>query len=193
MPALWAIFPLMFVAYAPSAAVRGLWIGPYMGDVFALDTGQIGQVTLVMGVAMICGTLCYGPLDRIFRTHKWVIFTGNLLAALAALALAATVGQGVVLSVVLAAALGFFGASFPVIIAHARSFFPAHLAGRGVTLLNLFGIAGAGVAQFVSGPVHAAGLAAGGVNGAYVALFAFFGIVHLGGVLVYLASRDSTL
>ncbi len=193
MPALWAIFPLMFVAYAPSAAVRGLWIGPYMGDVFALDTGQIGQVTLVMGVAMICGTLCYGPLDRIFRTHKWVIFTGNLLAALAALALAATVGQGVVLSVVLAAALGFFGASFPVIIAHARSFFPAHLAGRGVTLLNLFGIAGAGVAQFVSGPVHAAGLAAGGVSGAYVALFAFFGIVHLGGVLVYLASRDSTL
>ncbi|EDM70461.1 phosphoglyceromutase [Roseobacter sp. AzwK-3b] len=191
MPALWAIFPLMFVGYAPSAAVRGLWMGPYLGDVFALSTAQIGQATLVMGVAMICGTLCYGPLDRIFGTHKWVIFTGNLFAAGAALALAATVGQGVVLSIALCAAMGFFGASFPVLIAHARTFFPAHLAGRGVTLLNLFGIGGVGVAQFVSGPVHAAGQAAGDPIAGYVLLFGFFGLVHLAGTLIYLASRDN--
>ncbi|SHL40936.1 Predicted arabinose efflux permease, MFS family [Roseovarius litoreus] len=191
MPALWAIFPLMFVGYAPSAAVRGLWMGPYLGDVFALSTAQIGQATLVMGVAMICGTLCYGPLDRIFGTHKWVIFTGNLFAAGAALALAAVVGQGVVLSIALCAAMGFFGASFPVLIAHARTFFPAHLAGRGVTLLNLFGIGGVGVAQFVSGPVHAAGQAAGDPVAGYVLLFGFFGLVHLAGTLIYLASRDN--
>ncbi len=191
MPVLWVIFPLMFVGYAPSAALRGLWIGPYMGDVFALSTAQIGQATLVMGVAMIAGTLCYGPLDRIFRTHKWVIFTGNAAAALAALALAATVGQGVALSLVLFAAVGFFGASFPVIIAHARSFFPPHLAGRGVTLLNLFGIGGVGVAQFVSGPIQAAAVSAGGTENGYMVLFGFFGAVHLAGVLVYLASRDS--
>ncbi|MHA7850682.1 MFS transporter [Roseovarius sp.] len=191
MPALWAIFPLMFVGYAPSAAVRGLWMGPYLGDVFALSTAQIGQATLVMGVAMICGTLCYGPLDRIFGTHKWVIFTGNLFAAGAALALAAVVGQGVVVSIALCAAMGFFGASFPVLIAHARTFFPAHLAGRGVTLLNLFGIGGVGVAQFVSGPVHAAGQAAGDPIAGYVLLFGFFGLVHLTGTLIYLASRDN--
>ena len=191
MPALWAIFPLMFVGYAPSAAVRGLWMGPYLGDVFALSTAQIGTATLVMGVAMICGTLCYGPLDRIFGTHKWVIFTGNLLAAGAALALAATVGQGVVLSIALCAAMGFFGASFPVLIAHARTFFPAHLAGRGVTLLNLFGIGGVGVAQFVTGPVHAAGQASGDPVAGYVLLFGFFGLVHLTGTLIYLASRDN--
>jgi len=191
MPALWAIFPLMFVGYAPSAAVRGLWMGPYLGDVFALSTAQIGTATLVMGVAMICGTLCYGPLDRIFGTHKWVIFTGNLLAAGAALALAATVGQGVALSIALCAAMGFFGASFPVLIAHARTFFPAHLAGRGVTLLNLFGIGGVGVAQFVTGPVHAAGQATGDPVAGYVLLFGFFGLVHLTGTLIYLASRDN--
>lgn len=191
MPALWAIFPLMFVGYAPSAAVRGLWMGPYLGDVFALSTAQIGTATLVMGVAMICGTLCYGPLDRIFGTHKWVIFTGNLLAAGAALMLAATVGQGVALSIALCAAMGFFGASFPVLIAHARTFFPAHLAGRGVTLLNLFGIGGVGVAQFVTGPVHAAGQASGDPVAGYVLLFGFFGLVHLTGTLIYLASRDN--
>ncbi|GAW36432.1 hypothetical protein RA2_03502 [Roseovarius sp. A-2] len=87
MPALWAILPLMFVAYAPAAALRGLWAGPYLRDVFALDTGQVGQAMLVMGLAMVAGTLAYGPLDRVFKARKWVIFTGNLICALAIFAL----------------------------------------------------------------------------------------------------------
>lgn len=191
MPALWAIFPLMFVAYAPSAAIRGLWIGPYLGDIFGLGTGQVGQATLVMGLAMIAGTLIYGPLDRIFKTHKWVIFTGNILCAAATLALALWVDANVYASVALCAALGFFGASFPVIIAHARSFTPPHLAGRGVTLLNLFAIGGVGMMQFISGPLHRAATT-GGTQSGYVALFAFFGLSLLAGSLIYLFSRDST-
>ena len=41
--------------------------------------------------------------------------------------------------------------TFPVIIAHARGFIPPNLAGRGVTLLYLFGIVGVGILQIVSG------------------------------------------
>ncbi len=81
MPVLWVMFPLMFVNYVPAAGIRGLWIGPYMTDIFGISTAQVGQATLVMGVAMIAGTLCYGPLDRIFNTQKWVVFTGNLICA----------------------------------------------------------------------------------------------------------------
>lgn len=191
MPALWAIFPLMFVAYAPSAAVRGLWIGPYLTDVFGLSTAQVGTATLVMGLAMIAGTLCYGPLDRIFRTHKWVIFTGNVLCAASTLALAFLVSSNVYLSIALCAALGFFGASFPVIIAHARGFFPPHLAGRGVTLLNLLAIGGVGVMQFVTGPLHAAASSTSAQSG-YVTLFVFFGLTLVVGLVIYLFSRDST-
>lgn len=191
MPALWAIFPLMFVAYAPSAAVRGLWIGPYLTDVFGLSTAQVGTATLVMGLAMIAGTLCYGPLDRIFRTHKWVIFTGNVLCAASTLALAFLVSSNVYLSIALCAALGFFGASFPVIIAHARGFFPPHLAGRGVTLLNLLAIGGVGVMQFVTGPLHAAASSTSTQSG-YVTLFVFFGLTLVVGLVIYLFSRDST-
>ena len=190
MPALWALFPLMLVNYVPAAGIRGLWIGPYLSDVFALSTGQIGQASLVMGVAMIAGTLCYGPLDRIFNTQKWVVFTGNLICAAATLALVSLVAQGVVLSVALCAAIGFFGASFPVIIAHARSFVPAHLAGRGVTLLNLFGIGGVGIMQFASGSFHARIEAGQGTIAAYEALFGFFGLLLLAGTLIYLFSRD---
>jgi len=190
MPALWAILPLMFVAYAPSAALRGLWAGPYLRDVFALDTGAVGQATLVMGVAMIAGTFTYGPLDRLMGSRKWVIFGGNLLAALALLALISWPDRSLVLSVALLAVIGFAGASFPVIVAHGRAFVPAHLAGRGVTLLNLFGIGGVGVAQFVSGPLHATAAAQGALAG-HVAIFALFAGALALGLAIYLFSRDN--
>ena len=190
MPALWAILPLMFVAYAPAAALRGLWAGPYLSEIHGLDTGQVGQAVLVMGLAMIAGTLAYGPLDRIFRTRKWVIFTGNLICALAVLALMIWPDDSLALSIALLAVIGFSGASFPVIIAHGKALFPANLAGRGVTLLNLFGVGGVGVAQFASGPLHAAAAGAGPLAG-YVAIFALFGGAMLAGLAVYLFSRDS--
>ncbi len=190
MRALWPIFPLMFVAYAPSAAIRGLWIGPYMSDIFALDTGQVGQASLVMGVAMIAGTFLYGPLDRIFGTQKWICLGGNLICAAATLTLAALVGYGVGLSIALCAVIGLFGASFPMMVAHARSFFPPHLAGRGVTLMNLFGIGGVGVMQFGSGPLHTVVAAEQGAQAAYGVLFAFFGFAILSGTAIYLFSRD---
>jgi MFS family permease len=190
MPALWAILPLMFVAYAPAAALRGLWAGPYLRDVFALDTGQVGQATLVMGLAMVAGTLAYGPLDRLFQTRKWVIFTGNLICATATCALMLWPDASLALSIALLAVIGFSGATFPVIIAHGRSFFPPHLAGRGVTLLNLFGVGGVGVAQFASGPLHAAAAATGPLAG-YVAIFGLFGGALLVGLVIYVFSRDN--
>jgi MFS family permease len=191
MRALWPIFPLMLVNYMPVAGIRGLWIGPYLSDTFGSSTTQIGQASLVMSIAMIIGTFCYGPLDRIFNTQKWVIFTGNLLCALALGALVIFVSDGLILAVTLCAVIGFFGVSFPVVLAHARSFIPAHLAGRGVTLMNLFGIGGVGVLQFASGSVHGRMAEAYGTQTAYVALFGLFAALITLGLLVYLFSRDA--
>ncbi len=191
MRALWPIFAMMFVCYAPAAAIRGLWIGPYLSDIFGLGTVQLGQASLVMGVAMIFGTLVYGPLDRVFGTHKWVIFSGNMACAAASLMLAVLVGHSVGLGIALCAAIGLFGSTFPVMIAHARGFFPPHLAGRGVTLMNLFGIGGVGLMQLGSGVLHTRVAASSGDVAAYTVLFAFFGLAALAGSLVYLFSRDA--
>ncbi|WP_171171419.1 MFS transporter [Ruegeria sp. HKCCA0370] len=189
-PALWLIMPLMLVAYAPSAALRGLWAGPYLNDVFGLSTTQIGTATLVMGSAMIVGTFVYGPLDRVFGTRKWVIFTGNALGVVALTLLCVWIDHATWLSVLLLAIIGFTGASFPVIMAHGRAFVPAHLVGRGVTLLNLFGIGGVGIAQFVTGRVHAATVDIS-PSAPYTATFGFFAISLAIGCVIYLFSRDS--
>ena len=191
MPVLWPIFAIMLVNYMPVAGIRGLWIGPYLSDMFGSSTTQVGTASLIMGLAMIVGTICFGPLDRIFGTQKWVIFSGNLLSAAVIGILITFVSSSMFLAVALCAAIGFFGMTFPVIIAHARAFIPPHLAGRGVTLMNLFGIGGVGVMQFVSGRFHRQVEAAYGTETAYSALFGLFGLLLILGLLAYLFSCDA--
>ena len=193
MPALWPILIMMFASYAPSAGLRGLWIGPYVEEVYAAGPALIGQVTLIMGLAMIAGNFLYGPLDRLFGTRKWVIFWGNVIGALACLALFALPDAGLWASTALLAVVGLAGASFAVIVAHARALFPPHLTGRGVTLVNLFGIGGVGLMQAVTGRVHTA-VSAGAADPAapYAAIFLCMGLLLVAGLVAYLWSTDRT-
>jgi len=192
MPGLWLILPLLFVNYAPAAGLRGLWIGPYYEGIFGATAAQIGIVTLIMGLAMTAGNFLYAPLDRVFGTRKGVVLMGNMLGAACLLALWAAPASGFWTAAILLAGVGMFGASFPVLVAHGRSMVPPHLLGRGITLMNLFGIGGVGVMQLFTGPIHAAGVARGGTAlDGYQALFLFFGLSVLAGCLIYAFSRDS--
>ncbi len=191
IPALWAILPLMFVNYAAPAGLRGLWAGPFLKDVYGLDASGIGAVTLAMGLAMVVGNFAYGPLDRIFHTRKWVIFAGNMAGVACLFALWAAPAAGIGRTTALLAAIGLFGSSFPMIVAHARSFFAPHLVGRGVTLINMFGIGGVGLFQFASGTVFSAAKEGATSPAApYQAVFLFFAVPTLIGCLLYLLARD---
>lgn len=193
MPMLWPILALMFVNYAPSAAIRGLWAGPYLAEVYLADAQTIGFITLIMGIAMIVGNFVYGPMDRIFGTRKWVVFVGNFVALLALIGMCLAPFQSIWLSTFGLAVVGLAGASFVVLIAHAKAFFPAHLTGRGVTLMNLFGIGGVGLAQFATGPIYTYGTHHyKQAHDPYVLIFGFFAIILALGLLGYLFSRDRT-
>jgi len=189
--ALWLILPLMFINYVPAAGLRGLWAGPFVADVYSADTQVIGWVTLAMALAMVAGSFAYGPLDRVFGTRKGVVLVGNLLCAACVLALWAWPTSGLVQVTLLLAAIGLFGSSFPMMVAHGRSFFPPHLLGRGVTLLNLFGIGGVGVMQAISSRVHGA-VAPVPPEAPYQAIFLLFGLSLLVGCAIYLFARDRT-
>ena len=149
--ALWPVLVMMAVCYAPAVGLRGLWVGPYYADVFGATAGQIGQATLVMGVAMVLGSFAYGPLERFLGTRKWLILGGNagVLLCLIGLALWPVAGGWVTLG--LLAGIGFMGSSYAMVIAHGRAFIPAHLVGRGVTLLNPFGSGPTGLAPVQAG------------------------------------------
>ena len=188
---LWPVLLMMAACYAPSAGLRGLWIGPWYAEVFGADAARIGQVTLIMGLAMVAGTFAYGPLERVLGTRKGLILGGNTLMLACLVGLYLHVGDDHWLTIALLAGVGFFGASFPMVMAHGRAFVPPNLTGRGVALLNLFGIGAAGLMQMATGRLHAA-IAPVPVTAPIAALFVAYGALTLAGLSVYLLSRDRT-
>lgn len=188
---LWPIIPITAINYAPAAGIRGLWAGPYLSDVYQASALDIGNVTLVMALAMVAGNFIYGPLDQIFGTRKWVALGGNFLSILALGWLALNVGQGMFGDTIVLAMIGICGASYGLLMAHARAFLPPHLTGRGVTLMNFFSIGGVSVMQFATGAVVTASTVPGESTAAYQNLFLFYVVLLAASVLIYLAARDA--
>lgn len=191
MPALWPILFMMATCYMPVAAMRGLWVGPYYADVFAADTARIGQVTLIMGIVMVLGTFAFGPLERRLGTRKGLILVANLVSACAFAGLWLFPTAGGMATLALVTVVGLAGTSFPMVIAHGRAFVPPHLIGRGVTLLNLFGIMSVGIAQIATGRLHAA-IAPVPPEAPYAAIFLALSLATFAGCAGYAFSRDRT-
>lgn len=189
--ALWFIFPLMLVSYAEVGALRGLWIGPYLTEVFDAPPSLIGQASLAMGIAMVLGPMAYSPLDRVFRTRKWVICTGSCGILLSTFGLMVTLQSPVIWVILLMCAIGFFGSTYPAIMSHGRSLLPRHLVGRGVTLLNLCSIGGVGIAQFATGAIHAQSAGGADPSAPYTMIFTFFAALMSIGIILYLFSTDT--
>lgn len=188
---LWPILPLTALNYAPAAGIRGLWAGPYLADVYGAGALLIGQVTLFMALAMSVGSFIYGPLDTFFRTRKWVAAGGNAVGVAAIAWLAVFPVTGVGATTMTLVIIGVCGASYGLLMTHGRAFLPAHLTGRGVTLLNFFSVGGAGVMQFATGGVVAASAVPGEPAAAYQTLFIFYAVLLAAAVVIYLFCRDA--
>jgi nitrate/nitrite transporter NarK len=118
-----------------------------------------------------------------------VVGVGAVIGLLAFLVLSPDIPEP--MAVMLLAAIGAFGSSYAVTMAHARSFYPPHLIGRGVTLMNFFSIGGAGAMQWLTGLVVETAAGASDLSAAYSTLFAFYAVTLAGAYFVYLFSTDA--
>ena len=191
-PSLLLLFPLMLVNYAPAAGIRGLWAGPYLEDVFGMDQAGIGNVTVFMALALAAGSFAYGPLERMVGSKKKVILVANGMGGLLCLLLWQMPANSPAFAAVMFTAIGFCGSTFPVIMAHGQLFLPKHLTGRGITLLNLFGIGGVGLMQFVTSAIASRAGDSAGTPEFYSGLFLLFGASLLVGCAIYAFSTEPT-
>jgi predicted MFS family arabinose efflux permease len=187
--ALWPLLPITAVSYAVVLAERGLWAGPYFSSVFGLAPVERGHALLVMATAMSAGAMLYGPLDRLLHTRKWVVAGGVAVTAVGFATLALP-GLQLVAAVILMGVIGGFGMTYGVLMAHGRSFVPDHLLGRGITLLNVLFIGGAGILQPVSGAMMKS-LQGGPPAEAFATLHLMFGGLLVLGLVIYLFARDN--
>jgi len=148
---LWLLLPITFVSYAIVIATRSLWIAPYFGEVHGFSVTQTGNAALAMAITMLLGALAYGPVERAIGDAKTTVVAGSVATVACYLAVGFFGTASPVASIALIGAVGAFGLTYGIIMAHGRLFFPPHLLGRGVTFLNFAFIAGAGIVQWLSG------------------------------------------
>jgi predicted MFS family arabinose efflux permease len=190
-PGMFCILPLIAVGYASTIAILGLWGGPYLHDVFSLDAVTRGNVLLIMGGAMIAGTLAYGPLDRRFGTRKGVVLAGGGLTVLSLLALAAFPGVSVALTTVLLCAFAFSSSYSLVTMAHGVALFQDRTRGRGITTLNAALMGGAALLQTSAGELVAFSADTGdSARETYSMLFIFLALATAGALAIYMRVKD---
>jgi sugar phosphate permease len=187
----WPLIPVMVISYAPVVGIRGLWAGPYLHDVFGADAAAIGTATLWMAFGMIAGSFLYGPADRLFKSQKWVIFGGNLVSLAAIAFLAIYPVSSIAFVTIALTAIGLFGLSYGLQMAHARSFMRQDLVGRGVTLMNFFNIFGVGMMQFATGAVVKNSTSAAAPEAGYSALFWFYAALLAVSLVIFAFSQDA--
>jgi predicted MFS family arabinose efflux permease len=192
-PRLKPILAMNFCNYACTFTVQGLWGGPFLREVHGLSPLQAGNVLLGAVVAYQVGVLCFGPLDRVLDTRKWIAISGTLviISILGTLALASHPPVWVPIGAILG--IGFFSAASTMVMTHGRGIFPDRLIGRGMATVNTAVMLGVACMQTLSGIIVGAfePLADGTrTETAYRALFATLTLVLFTAVCIYSRSRD---
>ncbi|PZO68331.1 MAG: MFS transporter [Paracoccus denitrificans] len=189
--ALWPLLPLCLIVYAAPAAIRGLWAGPYLTEVFRADTLTVGHSALAMGVAMIVANLFVGPtVGLIGSVRRATLITGGA-GAVALAGLAAFPGSSVATGTALLALLALSGGSFALTMAHGRAFLPPHLVGRGMTFLNMISMGGVGLMQFISRPYYAWAAEGRSPEQTFALVFLLFLVPLVIGIGVYTLTAEA--
>lgn len=189
MPIMRLAAPIVFVSYATISAIRGLWVGPFLERVTGLSVLQQGRAVLAMALAMTFSAFAAGWVQSRFGGAKTMTILGNLgvAATLAALALIGTPAAPTAIG--LFVVMGLAGFSFTILMAHVRPFFPDHLVGRGITLMNFLFIGGTAAVQTFSGWLIDLGLRQGLDPAAtYARMHGVLAAILFASILIYAAA-----
>jgi predicted MFS family arabinose efflux permease len=186
-PQLPFILILNFCNYACTFTVQGLWGGPFLREAHGLSITQSANVLLTAVVAYQCGMLCFGPLDRLLDTRKWIAIGGTSAIAFI-LGLLALTPAPTWLAVAAIVGIGYFSASSTMIMTHGRAIFPDRLIGRAIAAMNTCVMLGVACMQTLSGVILGAfaPLSDGARSAeAYRTLFGFMAVVLVVAVTTY--------
>lgn len=150
----WRITPWTVASQASFLAIQSLWAGPWLRDVAGLDRDDTALYLALIATAMVGGFAIIGFTTT--RLVKKGFSTSSVAAGGMSLFMLCQFGivlEWVELTLPLWMLFGFFGTSGVVSYAALSQGFPAHLAGRANTGLNLLVFIAAFVAQWVIGAI----------------------------------------
>jgi predicted MFS family arabinose efflux permease len=148
----WRIGLLSFALTGSMFAYQGLWAGPYLVERIGLPQLATGNLLLLMGMGVSGGYMVVGWVaDRLGLVRVTVAGALGMAAVQVALALfpAQWASKGLLAALFLL--LGLFGSFSVLFFAHVRLAFPLHMTGRAITAVNLLGIGGSALLQWLLG------------------------------------------
>jgi len=134
----WRIAPLTMLSQAGFMAVQGLWAGPWLRDVAALDRAEAAACLSISALAMIAGFIILGFITETLAKKGFPILytavTGMtvFIAVLGAMAFGAPVPPQLMMGL-----FGFFGTAGILSYTALTLSFPSRLSGRVTTGINL--------------------------------------------------------
>ncbi len=146
----WRIVGLNFFMTGTQLATQSLWAGVYLYDVPKLGPLAAGQVLLWMALGVVIGSIGSGRLAGHWGVAR-VIIAAAAIFILSQGALALIPPQGWLRPVYFV--FGTSGVVGTMLLAQTRFIFPPSLSGRGVTAVNVFGLTGTFVLQWLMGVV----------------------------------------
>jgi len=155
----WRVAPQCVLSQATFTATVGLWSGPWLRDVAGLERAAVAGHLFWIAAAMIAGFLSWGliaeRLQRFFGVRPMTIAAIGMSGFMVVQALIVVEFplSHPALTLMVWMAFGFFGTAGIVPYAALSQAFPAHLAGRVNTALNLLVFVMAFVAQWAIGAV----------------------------------------
>ena len=155
----WRVAPQCVLSQATFTATVGLWSGPWLRDVAGLERAAVAEHLFWIASAMIAGFLSWGliaeRLLRFFDVRPMTIAAigmSGFMVVQALIVVEFPLSHPALTSMVWMA-FGFFGTAGIVPYAALSQAFPAHLAGRVNTALNLLVFVMAFAAQWAIGAV----------------------------------------
>ncbi|MBW7849904.1 MAG: MFS transporter [Rhodospirillales bacterium] len=134
----WRLAPFAMMSQATFMSIQGLWAGPWLRDVAALERGEAANYLFAAAAAMVAGFALLGSIaDRLARYGVQPLTVGIGGMMIFMLVQAGLVSGWLGNSALFWVAFGFFGTAGALCYAVLTQFFPAQLAGRVNTALNL--------------------------------------------------------
>ncbi len=187
--------PILLVSlfmYTPMQMTVGLWAGPYLLVTHDLDAIERGNILLAMMGVHLIAALAFGPLERYFRTRKWIVVVGALIQAMQ-FSLLAWLGPGsLTASILLLLGIAIVGPLYLIVTMHCKSTFPREMTGRAISVVIATSVVGVFINQSGSSFIVQA-LADPGTIGsplAFRTVFGLLGAIFLAIALIYRTTKD---
>ena len=155
-PVFWRVTPLTVVSQMTFMSIQGLWCGPWLRDLAGLDRAGVAGVLFWAAAAMTAGYIIIGfATERLARIGVAPMTTGVWGMTLFMIVQALLAWAPIAWATPLWMLFGFVGTSGVIPYPALAACFPAHLAGRVSTGLNVLVFVAAFAAQWGVGAVIA--------------------------------------